>query len=235
MASLVRVVGPDPQRGLVGAAGRRGRRAGRRGARCGDLRAGHGAAALRLEPDARDRDARRPDHHRVRRPAALRDQSAGGQGSSCRAARSTSAAGSRSRASRILLFGVAVVLALSLSAIYARTTFGLATTAVSERPRTLAALGWRIGMVGAVNWGVGGALAGLAGVLLSPIIGVSLTNGNVAHRHGAGRRADRRSALVPADVARRDRDRHAPVAVQHPRPRDHRVSPTPSRSSRSSA
>ena len=81
--------------------------------------------------------------------------------------------------SRILLFGVAVVLALSLSAVYARTTFGLATTAVSERPRRLAALGWSIGMVGAVNWGVGGALAGLAGVLLSPIIGVSLVNGNV--------------------------------------------------------
>ena len=81
--------------------------------------------------------------------------------------------------SRILLFGVAVVLALSLSAVYARTTFGLATTAVSERPRTLAALGWRIGMVGAINWGVGGALAGLAGVLLAPIIGVSMGNGNV--------------------------------------------------------
>jgi ABC-type branched-subunit amino acid transport system ATPase component/branched-subunit amino acid ABC-type transport system permease component len=82
-------------------------------------------------------------------------------------------------ASRIILFGAAVVLSLSLAIVYARTTFGLATTAVSERPRTLAALGWRIGFVGAANWALGGALAGLAGVLLAPIIGVSIGNGHV--------------------------------------------------------
>jgi len=55
--------------------------------------------------------------------------------------------------SRLILFGVAIILALVLAAVYSRTTFGLATTALSERPRTLAALGWRIGLVGAVNWG----------------------------------------------------------------------------------
>jgi ABC-type branched-subunit amino acid transport system ATPase component/branched-subunit amino acid ABC-type transport system permease component len=80
-------------------------------------------------------------------------------------------------ASRPILLGIAVILALTLGAVYTRSTFGLATTAVSERPRTLAALGWRIGWVGAVNWAVGGALAGLAGVLLAPIIGVSVSNG----------------------------------------------------------
>ncbi|MGW0949971.1 ABC transporter permease subunit [Streptomyces sp. NPDC002623] len=78
--------------------------------------------------------------------------------------------------SRIVLFGVAVALALALGAIYSRTTFGIATTAVSERPRTLAALGWRIGMLRAGNWAVGGALAGLSGVLLAPLTGASLTN-----------------------------------------------------------
>ncbi|MFK8023325.1 MAG: ATP-binding cassette domain-containing protein, partial [Ilumatobacter sp.] len=40
-------------------------------------------------------------------------------------------------------------------------------------------LGWRIGMVGSVNWGVGGALSGLAGVLLAPITGVDLSIGTV--------------------------------------------------------
>ena len=80
-------------------------------------------------------------------------------------------------ASRLILLGAAVILALALGAVYTRTTFGLATTAVSERPRTLAALGWRIGWIGALNWGVGGALCGLAGVLLAPIIGVSVANG----------------------------------------------------------
>ena len=80
-------------------------------------------------------------------------------------------------ASRLILLGAAVILALVLGAVYTRTMFGLATTAVSERPRTLAALGWRISWIGALNWGVGGALCGLAGVLLAPIIGVSVANG----------------------------------------------------------
>jgi ABC-type branched-subunit amino acid transport system ATPase component/branched-subunit amino acid ABC-type transport system permease component len=82
-------------------------------------------------------------------------------------------------ASRLILLAIAVALALSLAAVYARTMFGLATTAVSERPRTLAALGWRINVVGAINWGVGGALAGLTGVLLAPIIGASVDNADV--------------------------------------------------------
>ncbi len=81
--------------------------------------------------------------------------------------------------SRVILLGIAVTLALALGVIYTRTTFGLATTALSERPRTLAALGWRVRWVGAINWGVGGALAGLAGVLLAPIIGASISNGHV--------------------------------------------------------
>jgi ABC-type branched-subunit amino acid transport system ATPase component/branched-subunit amino acid ABC-type transport system permease component len=80
-------------------------------------------------------------------------------------------------ASRLILFGTALILALVLGVVYKRTTFGLATTAVSERPRTLAALGWRIHWIGALNWGLGGALCGLAGVLLAPIIGVSVDNG----------------------------------------------------------
>ena len=81
--------------------------------------------------------------------------------------------------SQVILAGIAVLLTVVLAWAYARTTFGLATTAVSERPRRLAALGWRIGAVGSINWAIGGALAGLAGVLLAPIIGVSIANGNV--------------------------------------------------------
>ena len=33
--------------------------------------------------------------------------------------------------------------------------------------------------MGSVNWAIGGALAGLAGVLLAPLTGVSISNGNV--------------------------------------------------------
>ena len=131
-----------------------------------------------LQPDARGRDAGGPDHPRVRRPVALRtnplavrDFLAGGS--------LDLGAGIAVPWSRVILLGVAIMLALGLAAVYARTTFGLATTALSERPRTLAGLGWRIGMVGAINWGVGGALAGLVGVLLAPIIGASIGNGQV--------------------------------------------------------
>ncbi len=80
-------------------------------------------------------------------------------------------------ASRIVLVVVAVLLTAALTSIYTRTRFGLATTAAAENERKLAALGWRIGAVGSLNWSIGGALAGLAGVLLAPITGVALGNG----------------------------------------------------------
>ena len=137
--------------------------------------------------------------------------------------RRTSEAGSPFPASRLILLGIAVALSLGLAAVYSRTTFGLATTAVSEHPRELAALGWRVGMVGSINWVIGGALAGLAGVLLAPITGVAIGNGHASDRHGVGRGIDRSTAFVSTDARRRSRDRHDAVAVQHSRPRDHRA------------
>ncbi len=79
--------------------------------------------------------------------------------------------------SRILLVVVAAVMTIVLTVVYASTRFGLATTAAAENERKLAALGWRIGLVGSVNWSVGGALSGVAGILLAPITGVSLSIG----------------------------------------------------------
>lgn len=76
--------------------------------------------------------------------------------------------------SRIALVIVAILLTIGLSLIYSRTRFGLATTALAENERKLAGLGWRIGVVGSINWAVGGALSGLAGVLLAPVTGVDL-------------------------------------------------------------
>ncbi len=78
---------------------------------------------------------------------------------------------------RIVLVAVALLLTAALTVFYARSRFGLATTAVAENERKLAALGWRIWVVGSLNWSLGGALAGLAGVLLAPITGVSLSVG----------------------------------------------------------
>jgi ABC-type branched-subunit amino acid transport system ATPase component/branched-subunit amino acid ABC-type transport system permease component len=80
--------------------------------------------------------------------------------------------------SRLILIAIAVVLSVALALVYSRTTFGLATTAASENRRKLASFGWRIGTVGSVNWALGGALAGLAGVLLAPITGVAISKGH---------------------------------------------------------
>jgi sulfate-transporting ATPase len=80
-------------------------------------------------------------------------------------------------ADRLILLGVTVALTAGLGLLYSRTKFGIATTAVSERPRQLAALGWRVGLLQAGNWAIGGALGGLAGALIAPISGVSPTLG----------------------------------------------------------
>ena len=60
-----------------------------------------------------------------------------------------------------------------LDLVYRRTRFGLATSAVAEDEEALAALGHSPGLVAAVNWTVGSALAGLAGILVAPITGLS--------------------------------------------------------------
>jgi ABC-type branched-subunit amino acid transport system ATPase component/branched-subunit amino acid ABC-type transport system permease component len=65
---------------------------------------------------------------------------------------------------------VAVGLTCALWAVYRWTRFGVATSALSEAPRSLAALGWNIGRLRAANWAIGGGLAGLAGAGLGPLL-----------------------------------------------------------------
>ena len=70
---------------------------------------------------------------------------------------------------RLLLIGLAVAVAAVLKAVYTRTPFGLATTAVAENRRATASLGWSTRMIELVNWSVAGVLSALAAVLLAPI------------------------------------------------------------------
>lgn len=79
-------------------------------------------------------------------------------------------------ADRLILLAAAIVLTAILTIVYRRSRFGIATSAVSESPRNLAALGWPVERVRALNWILGGLLAGLSSVLLSPIAGVSVDN-----------------------------------------------------------
>lgn len=75
---------------------------------------------------------------------------------------------------RIWLLGIAAALSLALWAIYKFTRFGLTTRAVAENEEVAAGLGRSPQLIATVNWAAGGGLAGLAGILVIPIIGLSV-------------------------------------------------------------
>jgi sulfate-transporting ATPase len=75
---------------------------------------------------------------------------------------------------RLWLIGIAVALTAALSAVYRLTPLGLAIRAGSENQRGVAALGWSPDVMGAVTWTLGAVLAGAAGILAAPLIGLSL-------------------------------------------------------------
>ncbi|HEY6762958.1 MAG TPA: ATP-binding cassette domain-containing protein [Baekduia sp.] len=77
---------------------------------------------------------------------------------------------------RLILIGAATVITAVTWGFYKYTRFGLATSAIAENRPALATLGWAPERIASINWAVGGALAGLAGILLSPIVGLSVDN-----------------------------------------------------------
>ncbi|MFF3335248.1 ATP-binding cassette domain-containing protein [Streptomyces sp. NPDC002888] len=76
---------------------------------------------------------------------------------------------------RVWLLGIAVAVTVVLHLLYKRTLFGLGTTAVAENENTAAALGWSPDLIATANWALGSALAGLTGILIVPVIGLSVT------------------------------------------------------------
>ncbi|HYC80315.1 MAG TPA: branched-chain amino acid ABC transporter permease/ATP-binding protein [Solirubrobacterales bacterium] len=73
-------------------------------------------------------------------------------------------------ADRLILLGIACVLTLGLWLFYRYTRFGLATSAVAESERSASALGLSPDMVATLNWALGCGLAGLAAILIVPIV-----------------------------------------------------------------
>jgi len=59
---------------------------------------------------------------------------------------------------------------LALWALYRYTRFGLATSAVAENERAASALGWSPDRIATLNWALGCGLAGLAAILIVPIV-----------------------------------------------------------------
>lgn len=70
---------------------------------------------------------------------------------------------------RILLFSVALVLTAVVWLIYQRTLFGLATRAAAESEKGAAVTGFSQARLAATNWMIGCVLAGVGGILISPI------------------------------------------------------------------
>jgi sulfate-transporting ATPase len=71
---------------------------------------------------------------------------------------------------RLILFGIAAVMSVALWALYRYTKFGLATTACAENQRAASSLGLSPDVIATANWALGSALAGLAAVLIAPIV-----------------------------------------------------------------
>ena len=76
---------------------------------------------------------------------------------------------------RLWLLGIAVAVTALLWAGSRYTLFGLAAQAIAENRRAGAALGWSPDLVATVNWALGGALAGLAGILVVPLTGLQIS------------------------------------------------------------
>lgn len=77
---------------------------------------------------------------------------------------------------RLILVGIAIAIAFGLYVLYRVTEFGRATTAVTESPLFASSCGYSPERIAAINWGLGGLLGGLAGILITPISGLNPGN-----------------------------------------------------------
>jgi sulfate-transporting ATPase len=73
------------------------------------------------------------------------------------------------------IFGISLAIVAILRYVYGYTHFGRATSAVVESRRSAAALAISPDRIAMINWAIGGGLAGLAGVFLAPISGLTVT------------------------------------------------------------
>lgn len=76
---------------------------------------------------------------------------------------------------RLWLLAIVIALGSGLWALYRFTGFGIATRAAAENERSATLLGHSPDVLGCVNWAIGCACAGLAGVLLAPIAALDIT------------------------------------------------------------
>ena len=71
---------------------------------------------------------------------------------------------------RFILVIIAAVFSVALWAFYRYTRFGLATSAVAENERAAASVALSPDWIATANWALGSALAGVAAILIAPIV-----------------------------------------------------------------
>ncbi len=74
---------------------------------------------------------------------------------------------------RLIVIGIAVVVTAALWAFTKYTRVGLAITASAQNERAVATLGWSPERLSMLTWTVGGAIAGLGGILVAPFTGLT--------------------------------------------------------------
>ena len=74
------------------------------------------------------------------------------------------------------LGGIALAGTVLLYAVYRFTRFGRATSAVAEDELSAATLGWSPDVIAGGNWAIGAALAAVAGILIVPLTGLSVSS-----------------------------------------------------------
>ncbi|MEP6659230.1 MAG: branched-chain amino acid ABC transporter permease/ATP-binding protein [Acidimicrobiales bacterium] len=71
---------------------------------------------------------------------------------------------------RFILVGIAAVVSVALWAFYKFARFGVFTTAVAENQRAASSIGLSPDWIATANWALGSALAGMAAILIAPIV-----------------------------------------------------------------
>ena len=120
---------------------------------------------------------------------------------------------------RLWLVAIAVAVTAALAAVFRWTRFGHATDAAAENPVAAAALGYSPDRIAIVNWALGGMLAAAAGVLIAPILFLSVAALGVHRVAWVGGGARRVVPLVLVDARRCVRDRRRRIDAQ-PLPRE---------------
>ncbi|HYF83832.1 MAG TPA: branched-chain amino acid ABC transporter permease [Clostridia bacterium] len=84
----------------------------------------------------------------------------------------------------LLALGVSLLCMVALHIFMSKTKFGTSMRAAAQDPMAASSLGINVPFTTAVTWGLSSALAGIAGIMIGPMYGVSITMGSMVGLKG---------------------------------------------------